>query len=218
MDTLNLDFDRAQRCGFPEVICGHNKTTEECLNAVQQLHQRHGKVLITRCRDESLEALKATYPEGQAGQRTGIFLLGHTPAEHGPVAVVSAGTSDGIVAEEALFTLKARGIATTHFQDCGVAGLHRLQKVLPDIRQHVCIIAIAGMEAALISVLAGLVDKPLIACPTSVGYGVTEGGHTALKACLGTCAPGVTVVNIDNGFGAAYAAANIARLLPLQAL
>ena len=210
-DTLNLDLDRLRRLGFPEVVFAASKTVNEVVAAATRLAEVHQHVLVTRATPEALEALVKALPAGRPHPRSGCFAFGTPIASAGPVAVVSAGTGDEPVAEEALVTLAMRGVATKRFPDCGVAGLHRILARLEEIRGCVCVIAIAGMEGALPSVLGGLIEVPLIACPTSVGYGISEGGRTALHAMLASCAPGITVVNIDNGFGAAYAAANIAQ-------
>lgn len=206
---LDLDHQRDRRCGFPEVVYGAGKTTRECVAAATRLAERHGKVLVTRCA-EHLEALSAALPAGTAHSRSGCFALGEPPPTHGPVAVVSAGTSDEAVAEEAALTCRMRGVAVRRLADCGVAGVHRLLRRLGELEGCRAVVAVAGMEAALASVVGGLVACPVIGCPTSVGYGVAEGGWTALRAMLVACAPGITVVNIDNGFGAGYAAAGIA--------
>jgi NCAIR mutase (PurE)-related protein len=208
--TLNLDLDRARRCGFPEVVYGAGKTDREVVTAATRLVAAHGRVLVTRCRPEALAALVAAMPTGRAHPRSGCFTCGVCKPGFGPVAVVSAGTSDEPVAEEAALTAAMRGCRVLRRPDCGVAGLHRLLHHLPALRRCRAIIAVAGFEGALPSVVAGLVACPVIAVPTSVGYGVAAGGHTALHAMLASCAPGVLVVNIDNGFGAGYAAATIA--------
>jgi NCAIR mutase (PurE)-related protein len=142
--------------------------------------------------------------------------VGDPEPRYGPVALLSAGTSDEPVAEEAEATLVARAVRVERFRDCGVAGLHRLLGKLEAIRACDCVIVVAGMDGALPSVVGGLVDLPVIACPTSIGYGVSGGGHAALNSMLASCAPGVTVVNIDNGFGAGYAAGSIARKIALR--
>ncbi len=210
-DTLNLDLDRHRRLGFPEVVFGATKTVNEVVAAATRLAEAHSQVLVTRTKPEALEALVKALPGGRPYPRSGCFAFGIPAATSGPVAVVSAGTGDEHVAEEAYVTLAMRGVAVKRFPDCGVAGLQRILTRLDEIRSCVCVIALAGMEGALPSVLGGLLDIPLIACPTSVGYGISEGGRTALHAMLASCAPGITVVNIDNGFGAGYAAANIAK-------
>ena len=208
---LNLDLSRAARCGFPEVVYGAGKTVHEVVTAAGRLFQAHGHVLVTRGAADALAALQDAIPTGTAYPRSGCFSAGAPEPKWGPVAVVSAGTSDEPVAEEAVVTLRARAVRVERFSDCGVAGLHRIVGHIERIRACTAIIVIAGMDGALPSVVTGLVDVPVIGCPTSVGYGVAEGGKAALHAMLASCAAGLTVVNIDNGFGAAYAAANIAR-------
>jgi len=209
--TLDLDLDRLRRCGFSEVVYGAGKTVAEVLAAARRLVAEHGQVLVTRAEDGALEALVRAFPLGLARPRSRTFSVGEPAPSHGPVALLSAGTSDEPVAEEAEATLAARGVSCERFRDCGVAGLHRLLAHLPRIRMCRCVVVVAGMDGALPSVVGGLVDLPVIACPTSVGYGVASGGHAALHSMLASCAAGVTVVNIDNGFGAGYAAATIAR-------
>ena len=212
-DTLNLDFDRHRRQGFPEVVFGLGKTVPEIVRAATHLIEAHGQVLVTRAAPEALAALGAAFPHGVCHQRSHCFSFGHSTPTLGPVAVVSAGTADEPVAEEASVTLIARGVRVERFHDSGVAGIHRIMKHLDAIRQCVAVIVVAGMDGALPSVVGGLIDIPLIACPTSVGYGVATGGHTALNTMLASCAAGVTVVNIDNGFGAGFAAATIVRVV-----
>lgn len=211
MDTLHLDFDRARRCGFSEVVFGQGKTVEEVVAAASGLVQHHGHVLVTRTAPEALSALALALPAGTIHQRSRCFTVGTPAATLGPVAVLSAGTSDEPVAEECAVTLAMRGVLVERFRDCGVAGLHRLVGHLERIRACRVAIVIAGMEGALPSVVGGLVDIPIIGVPTSVGYGVAEGGRTALFAMLTSCASGITVVNIDNGFGAGMAAAAMCR-------
>ena len=212
-DTLNLDLDRARRCGFPEVVYGAGKTVSEVLAAATRLAEAHGRVLVTRCSDEALDALARSLPAGHPHPRSHCFCLGEPTASAGPVAVITAGTGDEPVAEECALTLAMRGVRVDRHRDCGVAGLHRLLAKIEDLRRCVCVVVVAGMDGALPSVVGGLLDVPVIACPTSIGYGVAAGGHTALNTMLSSCAAGVTVVNIDNGFGAGYAAATIALLV-----
>jgi NCAIR mutase (PurE)-related protein len=208
---LHLDLDRLRRCGFPEVVYGAGKTPQEVAAAAGRLFDAHGSVLVTRAAPAALEALREALPNGTTHERSGCFTAGMPAPQHGPVAVLSAGTSDEPIAEEAAVTLGMRAVIVRRFPDCGVAGLHRVLAHLPALRECAALIVIAGMDGALPSVVAGLVDAPVIGCPTSVGYGVATGGHAALNAMLASCAPGLTVVNIDNGFGAGYAAATIAR-------
>ncbi len=210
-DTLNLDFDRNRRLGFPEVVFAASKTVNEVLGAATRLVEAHGQVLVTRATPEALASLQAVLPLGRAHPRSSSFSYGEPLASHGPVGVLSAGTGDEPVAEEAAVTLAARAVQVIRFRDSGVAGLHRLLAHLDTIRTCVALVVVAGMDGAIASVVGGLVDIPIIACPTSVGYGVCDHGRTALHAMLASCAPGLTVVNIDNGFGAGYAAATIAR-------
>ena len=214
MDTLNLDFDRAQRCGFPEVVFGQGKTVPEVVEAATRLVARHGRVLVTRAAPEALAALTEALSAGTAFPRGRCFAYGIPPATLGPVALVSAGTADEPVAEECAVTLAMAGVVCDRIRDSGVAGLHRLVGNLERIRAGRVAIVVAGMEGALPSVVGGLIDRPVIGVPTSIGYGVAEGGRTALFAMLTSCAAGITVVNIDNGFGAAMAAAAICRQLP----
>ena len=210
--TLNLDHDRERRCGFPEAVYGAGKTVEELVTACRRLATHHGRVLATRCSDEGLTALAGALPAGTRHDRSRAFSLGAPQPTLGPVALISAGTSDEPVAEECAVTLAMRGCRVERFPDCGVAGVHRLLDRIDAIRACRCVVVVAGMDGALPSVVGGLVDIPVIGCPTSIGYGVAAGGKVALGTMLSSCAAGVTVVNIDNGFGAGYAAASIARI------
>lgn len=205
---LHLDLDRRRRCGFGEVVFGGNKTVDECVAAARGLAEHDGQVLVTRASQAMLVALQEALPGGRAWPRAGCFGYGVPPAAGPTVGVISAGTSDAAVAEEAEAVLAMRGVACVTAFDCGVAGLHRLLGRLPAFDQCCVLIAVAGMDAALPTVLKGLVPQPVIAVPTSVGYGVATGGQAALHSLLASCAPGLTVVNIDNGFGAGYAAAD----------
>ena len=186
---LHLDHDRSARLGFPEVVFGGGKTPAECVAAASGLAQRHPQVLVTRCSEAALAALAAALPEGHCHTRSGCFTLGEPEPTLGPVAVVSAGTSDAHVAEEAVVTLRMRGVSAERFADCGVAGLHRLQGHIDGIRACKVVIAVAGMDAALPTVLKGLIARPVIGVPTSVGYGVADGGRSALHSMLVSCAP-----------------------------
>lgn len=211
----NVDHHRSRRQGFPEVIFGQNKTTDQIVRIAESILDHESTVLATRLSTASLDALEKRFPEGERNDMARTFVVGMPEPENertsGLVLVVSAGTSDLPVAEEALVTLRAMGNHCELLNDVGVAGIHRLLARLELIRQASCIIVVAGMEGALPSVVGGLVDVPVIACPTSVGYGASLGGLAALMGMLNSCASGVTVVNIDNGFGAAYAASLINR-------
>jgi NCAIR mutase (PurE)-related protein len=215
---LDLDLHRDRRLGFPEVVYAAGKTVDECVAAATRLAQHHGRVLVTRCHPDQLAALRQSLPHGAAHPRSGCFTVGLPAPTLPAVAVIAAGTSDASVAEEAALTARMRGCRVRLFHDSGVAGLHRLTGHLPALRRCCCVIVVAGFEGALPSVVGGLIAAPIIAVPTSVGYGVAAGGHTALHAMLASCAPGVTVVNIDNGFGAGFAAARIAAITHTRAL
>jgi NCAIR mutase (PurE)-related protein len=197
-----VDSHRALRTGDPEVVYAAGKTTQQVLDNVAALRQSSPRVLVTRCSNEVAAALGGT-------GRT--VLVGDAPEPRGCVAVLAAGTSDGPVAEEAAITAQAFGASVERVDDVGVAGLHRLITARPVLDRADVLVVVAGMEGALPSVVGGLVGTPLIAVPTSIGYGASFGGLAALLGMLNSCAPGVTVVNIDNGFGAGVFAARVAR-------
>ena len=208
--VARLDRNRKARCGFPEFIYGAGKTVEELLEIIPELHKSKVNVLATRVKSESGAVLQERFPEGVYDPRSGCFLwMTADTVPRGKAVILAAGTSDLAAAREAEFTLKACNIAVELIVDVGVAALHRLLKVLPAVEKADVVIAAAGMEGALPSVIAGLVKTPVIALPTSIGYGANLAGLTPMLAMLNSCASGVTVVNIDNGFGAACAAARI---------
>ena len=203
-----VDHHRALRIGMPEVIFAPGKAPEHIAGVAEQLIAAGQDVLVTRLAPEVFDQVASRVPQlsYHAPGRTASFQVQVkelTPASR--VAVVTAGTSDVPVAEEAIETLRMAGIGCRRFFDVGVAGLHRLLAVLPELNEAQALIVIAGMEGALPSVVGGLVGAPVIAVPTSVGYGTALAGFTALLGMLTSCASGVTVVNIDNGFGAAMA-------------
>ena len=207
-----LDVDRERRCGAPEAVFAQGKTPEETLAITETLSARQGHALVTRAGPEAMALLKRRWPDLRVAPHSGAALAGKLPERKRPghwVAVVVAGTSDLPVAEEAAFTLDSLGLENRIISDVGVAGIHRLLNQVDSLRQASVIIAVAGMEGALPSVMAGLVPAPVIAVPTSVGYGASLGGLSALLGMLNSCSPGITVVNIDNGFGAAVAAARV---------
>jgi hypothetical protein len=211
MDFATLDHHRALRCGFPEVIYCPGKTVEQVRAIFLRLAEAGGPVLATRASDEQYEAVAADIPAVEYHELArAITLRQGEPAEAvGHVAVVAAGTSDLPVAHEARVTAEIMGArVTTHF-DVGVAGLHRLLARASEIQSANVVVAVAGMEGALASVVAGLVSAPVIAVPTSIGYGASFGGVAALLAMLNSCASGVSVVNIDNGFAGGYISAVI---------
>lgn len=205
---LTIDTHRALRAGMPEVVFGRNKTVAQVRAALTILHQIHGAALVTATPREMAAELSIAFPEGVYDERSRLFRVGQMPRqEHSaPVAVVCAGASDLPVAEEAAQTLEFAGWPVQRVTDVGVAGLHRLFAKLPLIRNSRIVITVAGMEGALPSVMAGLVAQPVIAVPTSVGYGASFQGVAALLGMLSACASGIGVVNIDNGFGAAMLA------------
>ncbi len=202
-----LDLDRLNRCGFPEFIYGAGKTAEQIAGIMRKLAGEGHPALATRVPPEYAERIRAELPEAEydPAARTLCIRCGICTRK-GNVAVICAGTSDLPVAREAVVTLEICGYACSLLPDCGVAGIKRLLSKAEQLRRADVVIAVAGMEGALPSVVAGLVPSPVIAVPTSVGYGASFQGMAALLAMLNSCASGVTVVNIDNGFGAACAA------------
>ena len=206
-----LDFDRERRTGFGETVYAPGKTPEQLVSIFAAFRRKGRPVLATRATREQANAIAREIPETlfDPVSRTlaGTWRTRRAkPRSKGSIAVLAAGTADLPVAEEAAKTAEFFGKQVSRFYDVGVAGLHRLLKVMDDIRKADVVIAAAGMEGALPSVVAGLVRAPVIALPTSVGYGCGAGGFAAVLAMLNSCAEGVTVVNIDNGFGAAVAA------------
>lgn len=208
-----IDTDRARRRAYPEVVYCPGKTPEQVNAIISVLKASGDAVLATRADPAVFAAVTAGHPEAVYHERARCIILPakKTKPATGHIAVVSAGTADLPVAEEAALTAEWAGAKVTRMFDCGVAGLHRLMPHLDTLRSCRAVVCVAGMEGALPSVLGGMIDRPLIAVPTSVGYGMNLGGVAALLAMLNSCAAGVTVVNIDNGFGAGIAAALINR-------
>lgn len=206
-----VDVDRARRTGDAEVVYGAGKSPEQVVSILLTLHEHHPDraVMATRLSDEAMQAAESAGAEVDRVARAAT--LGPMPTPRGTVAVVSAGTSDAPVAAEAALTARVHGAGVDVVTDVGVAGLHRLLGVRDRLERADCLVVVAGMEGALPSVVGGLVGVPLVAVPTSVGYGASLGGVAALLAMLNSCAPGVTVVNIDNGYGAGVFAARVAR-------
>ncbi len=204
-----LDHERGARTGVPEVVYAAGKTLPENLALLQGLFARAGFALATRVPADQRDALCAALPDAVLDPRSGALRLGALPRTTARIAVVCAGTSDLAVADEAAFTLEAFGHDAVRVTDVGVAGIHRLHESLDTIRTARVVIVVAGMEGALPSVVAGLVRAPVIGVPTSVGYGAALEGVTAMLAMMTACAPGIGVVNIDNGFGAAALAHKI---------
>lgn len=210
-----VDIDREQRTGFPEVIYAEGKTTDQIIAIFQELLLHADQVIATRVNPEKADAILNVLPNAVYQRHSRLLYQRKTEPEiihEGYIAIVCAGTSDLPVAEEAAFMAESMGNQVLRIHDVGVAGLHRLLRRIPEIRQANVIVAVAGMEGAVVSVLGGLVDKPIIAIPTSVGYGSHQNGMVPLLAMLNSCAPGVSVVNIDNGFGGGYMAGLINRI------
>ena len=209
-----IDTQRALRNGAGEVIYGEGKTDDEILRIAEAIGARRQNILITRTNERVFKLVREILPQAEFNARARVVSVKFKePAlTQSYIAIVSAGTADGAVVEEAYETARFLGNDARKFSDAGVAGLHRLIANLEQIRGAKVVIAVAGMEGALASVLAGLVSVPVIAVPTSVGYGASFGGMAALLAMLNSCANGVSVVNIDNGFGAAYNASLINHL------
>ena len=210
-----VDTDRERRCGFPEVIFGAGKTPEQLVGISKIVLEHHGILLASRVERSHYDAIAVLYPEAQWHPLARCVTVIRTPrtVRGGTVGVLCAGTSDLPVAEEAAVTLEVFGNKVLRLSDIGVAGIHRLLAVRDQLEACAVLIVVAGMEGALPSAVAGLTSKPVIAVPTSVGYGASFGGLAALLGMLNSCGSGVTVVNIDNGFGAAYAAAQINKLV-----
>ncbi|GAB7388809.1 nickel pincer cofactor biosynthesis protein LarB [Bacillaceae bacterium] len=211
-----LDHQRERRKGFPEVVFGEGKTAEQLLAIFERLMEKHRRVLATRVERAKAEAVQRRFPDVRYDETARTLFWKH-PDEpdivyEGYIAVVSAGTSDLPVAEEAAVTAEAMGCRAERVYDVGVAGIHRLFAHLPLIEKASATVVVAGMEGALPSVVGGLVANPVVAVPTSIGYGANFQGLSALLSMLNSCATGVSVVNIDNGFGAGYYAAMIHRL------
>jgi NCAIR mutase (PurE)-related protein len=202
-----LDLSRTDRIGMPEAVFAAGKQPEQCVEIVaRMLADTDHPVIVTRCGPEHHDALAELAPDGTWSS---TLTWRHAPARPGRVAVVSGGTSDEHVVHECVGTLTAMGAPTQVVRDVGVAGLHRLLGAMDELDDVQVVVAVAGMEAALPTVLAGLIATPIVAVPTSVGYGTTFEGLTALLSMMSSCAPGVSVVGIDNGYGAACAALRI---------
>ena len=208
-----LDTHRKIRSGFAEVIFCSGKADEHLLHIFGKMLEEEGEVLGTRASEHQYELLKQKFPQVQYDPISGIIKIQKQDREKiGSIAVCTAGTADIPVAEEAAQTAEYFGSRVERIYDVGVSGLHRLLSKIDTIQSANCIVAVAGMEGALASVIGGLVDKPVIAVPTSVGYGASMHGLSALLTMINSCANGIAVVNIDNGYGAGYMAAQINRL------
>lgn len=213
-----LDHHRTLRKGYPEVVYGAGKTTEQILHIAQSMARNRHNLLITRVTAEQADAVRGALPKAEYHPAArAVSLIAHRlPENERPILVITAGTSDIPVAEEACVTASLMGNRIERHFDAGVAGIHRIIVHSDGLERAGVIVVVAGMEGALASVVSGLVDCPVVAVPTSVGYGASFHGLSALLGMLNTCAPGVAVVNIDNGFGAGYLAAVINRDRPAR--
>jgi len=217
MQEGRLDFDRRQRLGMVEAIWGEHKSVEQISSILQRFHAQGELALVTRISPEKVEALRRSlgdYRLVHHPQARCLTCPSPPPEETtvGRVAILSGGTSDLPVVAEARLALACHGVGSDLVMDVGVAGIHRLMNQLDRLRSAPVLIVCAGMEGALPTVVAGLLPQPVIAVPVAVGYGVSAGGETALRGMLASCAPGLTVMNIDNGYGAAMAALRILRV------
>ncbi|MEN8208199.1 MAG: nickel pincer cofactor biosynthesis protein LarB [Candidatus Fermentibacteria bacterium] len=210
-----VDTGRGITAVLPEVILAQGKSYEEVLKITENLFERTGLAIVSRAEEKLGRLLLEAFPEGSYSERANIFVTGEyngtSGSDEGSVAVVSAGTSDLHAMEEAAVILEVMKADTHRFCDVGVAGVHRLAEVLPSLRECSVCIVFAGMDAALPTVIGGLFRGPIVAVPTSTGYGTAFGGVTALLSMLNSCSPGISVLNIDNGLGAAAAALRILR-------
>jgi pyridinium-3,5-biscarboxylic acid mononucleotide synthase len=214
LEYAKVDNHRSLRTGYPEVVFGQNKTNEQILGIVEYMLSNDNNILVTRAPKEAFAMVCKIAPNAQYHEIARTITIrkktADKPKTH--IAVVSAGTSDMFVSEEAAITSEIFDNDVKRYYDVGVAGIHRFYDKLNEIREARAIIVVAGMEGALPSIVGGMVDKPVIAVPTSVGYGANFGGLSALLGMLTSCASGVSVVNIDNGFGAGYLASMINKL------
>jgi len=209
-----IDHHREMRTGYPEIIYCAGKSVDQVKEIVRVMSERENNVIGTRANQDMYDAVKSIIPSAVYHPMARIISVQKKKPEmpESSIAVITAGTSDMPVAEEAAITAELLGNKVLRIYDAGVAGIHRLVDKLPEIRTCRVVVVIAGMEGALASVVGGLVDKPVIAVPTSVGYGANFGGISALLAMLTSCSTGVTVVNIDNGFGAGFSASMINKM------
>ncbi len=215
IDYAHIDHHRSLRKGFPEVIYGEGKSTEQIIGIMDRIIAQEQVVLVTRVNEQKARAVEDRFPEATYDSQARMLIHQRTPLPktgRGTIVVLSAGTSDIPVAQEAYITAEAMGNEVKSVFDVGVAGIHRLFAHRELLQEASVLVVVAGMEGALPSVVAGLVRCPVIAVPTSVGYGVSLGGLTALFGMLNSCASNVAVVNVDNGFGAGYMASSIIQI------
>lgn len=208
---FNIDHGRSNRTGFQEIVFGASKTVGQITDIVNDFQEKNHNVLVTKVQQDKAKILSEKFPDNFYDDVSNIFMVGKFPSNpiNGEVAILTAGTSDQYLVNEVYYTLLFFGKEAKRFQDIGVAGVHRLLDHVNEIKRYKVLIVIAGFEGALPTVVGGLFPQPIIAVPASVGYGVSEGGKVALNSMLSSCANGITVVNIDNGYGAAMAALRI---------
>ena len=214
LNEVTLDFQRAERIGFEEAIFAQGKTVEQLNEILDIAKARQASLLLTRLSTQQYESLEPAHREAldyESHSRTAVFGGWPRAAAASLVAIVAAGTSDAHVTREIARTLRYYGEGSTQVIDVGVAGLWRLLDKVDVLKAHPVVIVVAGMDAALPTVVGGLIGGVIIGVPTSNGYGVAEGGHSALNSMLASCSPGITVLNIDNGYGAACAAIRVLR-------
>ena len=213
-NDINFDFDRQNRIGIIEAIWGEDKNVEQLKNICEQVLEKNELVFITRINFDKAKLILETYKNAEFYKEASCLVIGKNLkilSTDKKVAIIAGGTSDLSVSLEAKLALEVHGITCKTFIDVGVAGLHRLFNNLEDIKKFDVIIVCAGMEGALATILGGLLPQPIIAVPVSVGYGVSKDGFAALNSMLSSCAPGISVMNIDNGYGAAMAALRIIK-------
>ena len=213
---INFDYDRQNRIGFIEAIWGEHKNVDQLIKICEQVLDKNELVFITRINFDKAKLILETYKNAEYYREAYCLIIGKNfkkLSTDKKVAIVAGGTSDLSVSLEAKLALEVHGITCKTFIDVGVAGIHRLFNNLEDINKFDVIIVCAGMEGALPTVLGGLIPQPIIAVPVSVGYGVSENGFAALNSMLSSCAPGISVMNIDNGYGAAMAALRIIKII-----
>ncbi len=214
-DHFDIDFERKSRLGFPEIIFGTTKSAEMLLEILQSYQQQGTNALITKLQEEKAKKLQQKFPQALYDGESGSFLLelDEENLTSGQVAIISAGSSDLFVVNEIYYTLAYLGLKAQRINDVGVSGVHRLMSRVEDLKKYKVLIVVECFEGALPTVVGGLLPQPIIAVPSSVGYGVASGGSVALNTMLSSCANGISVMNIANGYGAAMAAFRILNLM-----
>lgn len=212
--NFRIDYQREERIGFQEVVFGASKTIDQLRGIIEDFQKNKKSALVTRLQKKKAKALCAEFEPSFYDPTSKILWVGEFPKEvvEDEIAILSGGTSDQYLVDEIYFSLLFVGRKASKFHDVGVAGVHRLLENIEELRKYKVLVVVAGFEGALPTVVGGLLPQPIIAVPAGVGYGVSKGGKTALKSMLASCANGITVVNIDNGYGAAMAAFRILQV------